>query len=401
MRIIADRGRQPGPVISYLLREDKREKGQENENPIFHTNMFGQTVQELTEELRFSTDQNERVKRTYLHYKISFPPGENPGPETKRGIVDDLLMLREHGENCQFLAVEHFEKIDKHDVHHLHVLTSTIRLDGTWIDDTYEWVKLKDVERQLEEKWGLQYCPPKEKGERVNSSIKELKLQEQGQILTKDTLRASLDEALEDRPSMPLLMLRVKAHGHVMQFHEFENGNGVSFGAEGKHFKGRQLGDRYSFNGLHKYAGVDYESERDDAMLRQLNQMSTQECRVVLAQLEHPELLQLPEPELVRSEEEEIERDIQEHSRVSRSKLKKSKREHQSSESSQADLNKQLQAQQEWHRFLIQHLQERMRRQAAKDREEKEREQQQEDLQELQFFIGLEKAPRKSQELEL
>lgn len=312
MRIIVDRGRQPGSVMSYLLRPDKREKGQESENPILHTNMFGETEQELTEELRFSADQNQQVERTYVQYKISFPPGENPDIETKKGIIDDVLAMRGHGQNCQFFAVEHFEKIDKHGVHHLHVLASTVRLDGTWVDDAYERVKLKDVERQLEQKWRLQYCPPTAKGTRINTSIKEVKLREQGQMLTKDTLRTALDEALADHPSMPLLMTRIKAKGYTMHFHEFGDGKGISFGAEGKHFKGRQLGDRYSFNGLHEYAGVDYQPQRDDPMLRQLNEMSAEKCQAILAQLNYPDPGPGPLPKLERSQsEEEINQQIE------------------------------------------------------------------------------------------
>jgi len=41
------------------------------------------------------------------------------------------------------------------------------------------------------------------------------------------------------------------------------------------------LGDRFSFNGLHEYAGVDYQPERDDPMLRQLNQMSVEQCQAI------------------------------------------------------------------------------------------------------------------------
>lgn len=294
MRIVVDRGRRASSVMGYLLRTDKREKGREAENPIIHTNMFGGDEQELTEELRFSADQNERVERTYVQYKISFPPGENPDLRTKVGIVDDVLELRGHGRNCQFFAVEHFEKIDKHDVHHLHILASTVRLDGTWVDDAYERVKLKDVERAIEQKHGLQDCSPQPKGERINTSIREVKLKEQGQTLTKDTLRTALDEMLQDQLSMPLLMARVKAQGYTMRFHEFADGKGVSFGVEDKYFQGRQLGDRYSFQGLSDYAGVDYEPQRDDPILRQLNQMTASQCRSVLNWDQQPEL----EPEL-------------------------------------------------------------------------------------------------------
>lgn len=435
MRIVVDRGRQPASVMGYLLRTDKREKGREDENPIFHTNMFGETEQELTEELRFSSDQNNDVERTYVQYKISFPPGENPDLQTKIGIVDDLLEMRNHGRNCQFFAVEHFEKIDKHDVHHIHVLSSTVRLDGSWVDDAYERVKLKDVERAIELKRDLQYCPPKEKGERVNTSIKEVKLKEQGQTLTKDTLRTALDEAVVDQPSMPLLMARIKAQGYTMQFHEFEDGKGMSFGAEGRYFKGRQLGDRYSFNGLHEYAGVDYQPERDDAMLRQLNEMSAEDCQALLIQIEQPEQSRQPELEQGLPENEigqhvqlweatRLVEDIWEHSqaglpnlktatfeeyqiqldpsghpelhRTDEKVLERSGDAYQSNGLTQADIER-LQA---WQRLTMQQFEERMLRQSEREKE-KEKERQQKEFEKQQTAAQLEKLPEKSQGIEL
>jgi hypothetical protein len=441
MRIIVDRGRQPGSVIGYLLRQDKREKGREEKNPIFHTNMFGETEQELTEELRFSADQNEQVERTYVQYKVSFPPGENPDLKTKIGIVDSLLTAQQHGQNCQFFAVEHFEKIDKHDVHHIHILASTIRLDGTWVNDSFERVKLKQVERDIELKWGLQYCPPREKGDRNSDPIREWKLREklqaEGKALLKDDLRGALDQALEDKPSMPLLVVRLKAGGYSVQFHEFKDGGkGISYKAEGRAFKGRQLGDRYSFNGLHKYAGVDYQPERDDAMLRQLNEMNTEECQALLTQIEHlapqqpPELEQAQPEEAIQQQVElwdatQLVQDIWEHSRAGLPKLKAatfeggyqiqpgsdgypelyrmservlewSEEGYQNNGVTQADLE-QLQA---WQRLTIQQFEERILLQAAREKE-KERKQQQEELQKRQEQEPKQPERSKSPDLEL
>lgn len=291
MRIIVDRGSNAGAISAYLHRIDKRQSGKEHDDPCFHTNMFGRNAEERTEELRFSADLNQHVEKTYIHYKISFPPGENPDLETKKGIVDDVLTLRHHGQDCQFFAIEHHEKVDKHNVHHLHVLSSAIRLDGTWIEGDYERVRLKDVEREIELKRGLVHCPLKEKGERDSSSIREVKLREklqaEGKTLIKDTLRGAIHDATKDNPSMSLFVARLKAQGYEMQFHEFKDGKGISYRAEGRSFKGRNLGDRYSFKGLHQYAGVNYQPERDDPMLRQLNQMTTRQCQEILDQTQN------------------------------------------------------------------------------------------------------------------
>jgi Relaxase/Mobilisation nuclease domain len=441
MRIVVDRGSNAGAIAGYLHRADKREIGKEQDDPVFHTNMFGRDALERTEELRFSVDLNQRVERTYVHYKVSFPPGENPDFEEKKGIVDDLLEARGHGQNCQFFAVEHYEKVEKHNVHHLHVLASSVRLDGSWVDDSFERMKLKQVERDIELKRGLQYCPPREKGDRNSDPIREWKLREKlqadGKTLIKDDLRGAIDTAATDHPSIALLVAQLKAEGIEVRISEFKDGGkGISYKAEGRAFRGGQLGDRYSFNGLQEYAGVDYQPERDDAMLRQLNEMSAEDCKSLLIQLEQPELERLTGLEQEQSDktiEQQVElwdatqlvQEIWEHSRAGLPKLKttafdggyqiqlgieghpelhrmgetvleRAGDSYQSNGLTQADIE-QLQA---WQRLTMQQFEERMQRQAAREKE-KEKEQQQKESQRQQITIEPKRMPDKAQEIEL
>lgn len=438
MRIVVDRGSNAGAITGYLHRKDKREAGKEQADPVFYTNMFGRNALERTEELRFSADLNQRVEKTYVHYKVSFPPGENPDLEAKKGIVDDLLGARGHGQNCQFFAVEHYEKIDKHDVHHLHVLAASVRLDGSWVDDSFERVRLKQVERDIELKRGLQYCPPREKGDLNGDPIREWKLREKlqadGKTLIKDDLREAINQAAKNNPSMALLVAQLKAAGIEVRVSEFKDGGkGISYKAEGRAFRGRQLGDPYSFNGLHKYAGVSYESERDDAMLRQLNVMTAEQCQALLTQLEQPEPERLSELEQEQPDKEigqqvqlwdaaQLVQDIWEHSRAGLPQLKTATFEgyqiqmdsagnlelyangekvlarsgdaYQNNGVTQADIER-LQT---WQQLTLQQHEERMQRRAA---QEKEKERQQEDFQKQPTAVQSEKLPKKSQELEL
>lgn len=441
MRIVVDRGSNAGAISGYLHRQDKREAGKEQDDPVFHTNMFGRNALERTEELRFSADLNQRVEKTYVHYKVSFPPGENPDIEAKKGIVDDLLEARGHGQNCQFFAVEHYEKVEKHNVHHLHVLASSVRLDGSWVDDSFERVKLKQIERDIELKQGLQYCPPREKGDRNSDPIREWKLREklqtEGKTLIKDDLRGEIDAAATDYPSMPLLVARLKAEGIEVRVSEFkDSGKGISYKAEGRAFRGRQLGDRYSFNGLQDYAGVDYQPARDDAMLRQINEMSAEDCKALLTQLEQPEPEWVTEPEqeqLDKAIGQQVElwdatqlvQEIWEHSRAGLPKLKTAAFDggyqiqlgieghpelhrmgetvlewsgdgYQNNGLTQADIER-LQA---WQRLTMQQFEERMQRQATREKE-KEKEQQQAESQRQQPTPDPKRTPDKAQELEL
>jgi hypothetical protein len=291
MRIIVDRGSNIGAIAAYLHRPEKRENGKELDDPVFHTNLFGRTAIDRAAEFRFSADLNPRVKNTYVHYKLSFPPGENPDLGTKKGIVDDVLAARGHGNHCQFLAIEHFDKIDPHDVHHFHILAAAVRLDGTWVDDKFERLKLKQVERAIEHKWGLQDGSPKPKGERNSDPIRDWKLREklqaEGKTLIKDQVRDAIHHAATDQPTMPLFVARLKTQGIAVQVHAFPDGaKGISYAAEDRAFQGRRLGHRYTFLGLQQYLGVEYQSDRDDPVLRELNQVTTEHCQVWLNNLQ-------------------------------------------------------------------------------------------------------------------
>ncbi len=294
MRIEIRRGREPRGLCDYLTREDKREPGRQQEDPIIHTNMLCADAEQLAEELRFSSDLNPRVQKSIAHYAISFPPGEDPTLKVKQQIIDDLLDGMGH-KDCQFFAVEHYERIHKNDVHHLHIATSTIDLDGNWVDDAFDWLKAKNLERELELKYGLQYCPPRDLSERRNLTSGESRQEERtGQPCAKRQLWEVIDQAVEDTPSMPLLIARIKAQGYSVRFAEFEDGGkGVSFGAGDKFFKGRDLGAKYSFEGLQKYTAIDYQPERDDTLLRDLNQMNATQCQ----QLTESQRLEIEEVE--------------------------------------------------------------------------------------------------------
>jgi hypothetical protein len=281
MRIIVDRGSNVGAIVAYLHRTEKREKGKEQEDPVFYSNMFGRNAIERSEEFRFSADLNSRVKNIYVHYKISFPPGEHPDRETQTGIVEEVLAERGHGKNCQFLAIEHFEKVHKHDVHHLHVLASAVRLDGSWVDDSFERVRLKQVERAIEAKWGLQDGSPKSKGERISDPIRDWKLREklqsEGKTLIKDTLRTAIQTAAVDHPTLAVFVDRLNTQQIEVQLHEFEDGaKGISYATQGRAFQGRRRGHPYTFAGIQHDLGVDYQPERDDLVWRELSGRSAQ-----------------------------------------------------------------------------------------------------------------------------
>ena len=291
MRIKVVRGSSPGGLTRYLLREDKQKPSTQEEreqgSPVFHTNMFGRNEEELTEEFRFSHNLNSQVKNTMVHYAISLPPGENPAIETKQVIVDRLLEKRGHGK-CQFFAVEHFDKLEKNNVHHFHVAASTIRRDGSWVSDKFERIKLKPIEREIEQELNLTYCPSRREEERRNLTTGEYRLKARtGYDLPKEKLWSAIDQAASDQPSMSLLIARLRSQDISVRLRQ-QNGQptGISYELDRIAFPGYKLGKAYSFKGLQKHLGV-YTLPEQDQQLQALSQMSPQETQALIDEHEN------------------------------------------------------------------------------------------------------------------
>ncbi|MBD2088302.1 relaxase/mobilization nuclease domain-containing protein [Microcoleus sp. FACHB-1515] len=301
MRVKVKKGSDPLGLATYLLNPDKQKQGDraEGRSPILAKNMFGRDATQLAEEFRFSHDLNRRVKRTMAHYSISLPPGEQVDDPQKVAIAKDLLKQMGHGD-CQYFVVAHHDQAHKRGVQHWHVATSAINLDGQRVDDSYNYIKLKAVERDLEQRYQLQDCSPRPIHQQKNLTSGETKLKDRtGETLPKEKLWKAIDQAITDQPTLPVLLMRLKAQGIEVQFHERiedeERKLGLSFGIEGSKFQGKRLGKAYSFGGLIEHRGVSYEADRDDELLRQIHHLSADECR---SRLEKEQAKQSPQPSL-------------------------------------------------------------------------------------------------------
>ena len=294
MRINVTKGSDPLGLTKYIL-DPKKQRDEDikaGRSPILDTNLFGRDATGLAEEFRFSHDLNSRVIRTMTHYSISLAPGETVSDSEKVAISKGLLNHMGH-QDCQYFIAVHHDREHKSGVQHWHICTSSIDLNGRWVPDHFNYAELKQAERDLELRHRLRYCPPKDKGEQRNLTNGERRQEERtGKPCAKRLLWGAIDQATEDHPSMAIMAARLKAKALTVHFYEFEDGGkGLSFGTDGKYFKGGDLGARYSFDGLQKYAGVSYISNQEDSLLRRLNEMSTEQCQAFLIQVnrEHQE----------------------------------------------------------------------------------------------------------------
>ena len=277
MNINYSKGSSPGGICRYLLNEQKQKQAEQN--PILETNMSGRDAEELAEEFRFSHDLNRRVEQTMVHYSVSLPAGEKVQDEEIGQISRGLLEKTGHGD-CQYFVVRHHDREQHNDVTHWHVLTSAVDLKGQWVDDSFIKLRLKTVERELEQSFHLSQRDVREERERQNLTTGEYRLRERtGKELPKEKLWQTIQTHASDRPSMTDLTTRLKAEGVAVQFRTREGQvQGISYEIEGVAFPGYKLGKAYSFTGLQKHLGVSH-SPNQDEQLRQVSSMTTDQCR--------------------------------------------------------------------------------------------------------------------------
>ena len=306
MLIKVTKGSDPHKLASYLLRPDKQKA---DKPPEIDTNMVGANALELAEEFRFSHTLNPRVQQTMAHYSVSLAPEERVQPETRREISRRILEETGHSD-CMYLSVEHHDQSHKNDVQHWHIATSNVDLDGNHIEDDFIRVKLRGIERSLEQEFGLQPTRVRAEEERKNLTTGEYRLKERTQrTLPKERLWRAIDQAASDQPSMSLLVARLRVEDISVRLRQ-QNGQttGVSYEVDGIAFPGYKLGKAYSFNGLQKHLGVNYLPEQD-SQLQELSQMSPQETKALIEeqdahQRHYDDLYQRYSPQINLSPEE-------------------------------------------------------------------------------------------------
>jgi len=234
------------------------------------TNLIEGDNSELAEQFEEVAKQHSGIKEPVHKVAISIKPGEHL--ETHQWLEVGRSYLEEMGyKDCPFLIAQHREK----DHEHIHILTSRIDFNGDVVSDSFEKKRARKWAQSIEEKYDLSRTEEKasEKGltrAEIEQSVKTGKiparifLQETvHQTLEKYRETASFVEALEKQNVS--VMVRTKANQEIV---------GVSFGHDGKYFKGSNLGSNFTWNKLQE-RGLNYELQRDYAKLEEASQRAS------------------------------------------------------------------------------------------------------------------------------
>ncbi|WP_196523995.1 relaxase/mobilization nuclease domain-containing protein [Nostoc commune] len=244
-------------------------------------NMSGRNARELAREFRLSRQLNSDADRVVYHVSLSAGKGDKLDDE-KWNEIGDRYMFEMGFDANQFVIFRHHNTDDDH----IHIAASRIRMDtGLLVHDSWDYVRSEKVLRQIEQDYELvQVQGSREKLNRTPSTgqIRRIRREQEEYSLgqrdsppertIKEQVQQIIDNASVDNPQMLLFIMRLQVDGISVRTGFTRNGKskGISYEKDGQAFSGTQLGAAYTFPGLQKHRGVDYQSQRDDERINEL-----------------------------------------------------------------------------------------------------------------------------------
>src|SRR5919202_2627130 len=202
-------------------------------------------------------------------------------------------------DNNQYAVVKHSDT--EHD--HIHIVASRICLDGSVVDDSWDYYKSQETIRQLERNYNLETVTPSwETDKRAQTTGEHRQLKSQRNKSVRVQLQDLIDEVTQDNPSMPEFVERLQQQGPEVQVGLTRTGigfsKGISYNLDRVALSGTQLRKAYTFSGLQKHRGVSYDKRRDNALIEAL--MQPQHLAIAPSEAEENEL-ESSQSELVAS----------------------------------------------------------------------------------------------------
>lgn len=124
-------------------------------------NSSGDSLANMYRNMSLVADLNDRVKSPYIEFILSSPIGEEVPDEKFMELAKEYLDKMGYGDSCYTVI-----KNDDKDHQHVHVLATTIDLNGAWISDSYSKGRSGRIMRELELKYDLEIM---EKGKSCKS----------------------------------------------------------------------------------------------------------------------------------------------------------------------------------------------------------------------------------------
>jgi len=242
-------------LLNYLEEKEEAE--------LIGGNMVGRNARELAAEFKFSRELNRKVERVVYHASLSLPKHERLDNKTWNAIAKDYLTRMGFDYN-QYAVYRHHDR--DHD--HIHIIASRIKLDGTCVHDSWDYRRSEGVIRRIEKEYGLSTTITRDQGKRSPTVGEKRREEQTGEKSVREKLQAAIDRVAQSKPTMAKLIESLKQQGINAQvmYTRTEKVKGIVYGQDGITFSGTHLGRDYTFTGLQKHKGVDYNLMQDKAI---------------------------------------------------------------------------------------------------------------------------------------
>ncbi len=239
--------------VSYVLSKEGAE--------MIHTNMLGETVNELSREFGQTRKLKPNLKKCVYHASLSLPQGEGLNKQ-QWGEISQKYMKEMGFEGSQFMAVIH--KDTEHQ--HIHIIASRIRLDGTVVSDSNDYKRSEKIIRGFEVEYGLERVrPSRDVGISAPTRGELRKILKERNPSIRMRLQKIINDATTEKQSMTSFInkLELEGVGVIANISE-KTGHisGISFVLNGEQMKGSDLGKSFTWGKL-KNRGINYGIEQE------------------------------------------------------------------------------------------------------------------------------------------
>jgi hypothetical protein len=220
-------------------------------------NMAGENPREMLAEFRSARALNPNLSRRVCHVSLSLPLHERLSDEQWESIAIDFIQGMEFT-GSQYVVYRHHDQ--EHD--HIHIALCRTRLsDGTTVSDRWDFRRAEVLIRQLEKKYQLEPVQPSWEKQEHSPTTGEMRRSEAtGVAPVRTRLQRQIRQATQSRITMPQLISHLKSQGINVRLRQSRMGiTGISYELDGIAFSGSRLGAAYSFPGLQKHKGVEYD----------------------------------------------------------------------------------------------------------------------------------------------
>ncbi len=237
-------------VVHYVATKDRAR--------FISGNMVKESPLMLAKEFNVIWDLNTSVEKAVFHISLSLTKEEHLSDEKWKKLARDYLDGMDFGKN-QYVVYQHQDTPHEH----IHIIANRVRYDGSTVSTWLDYSRNDDLVHALEKEYGLITTVSSKDILRKSQSNGELRqLLTTGEESIRQNLQDLIDQTTSEFPNqtMPDFIARLKEKGVETRISltKGEAVKGISYEFSGMAFSGTQLGKAYTFPGLQKHKGIEY-----------------------------------------------------------------------------------------------------------------------------------------------